>query len=387
MNKYSRVYAKIDLTAVMHNLEAIHGCSPDADLIAVIKTDAYGHGAAEIAKVAEKLDYLFGFAVATAEEALSLRAAGIQKPILILGYVFEEYYLDLVQQDIRPAVFTMESAEQLSQAAALAGRDIAVHIKIDTGMSRIGMQADEKNAKIIAQIASLPHIVVEGIFTHFAKADEADKTATDRQLEQFLYMIRLVQQEGVAIAYRHCSNSAAIIDLPDAHMDLVRAGIILYGLWPSDEVQKSRIDLHPVLELKSRIAYVKRLEAGRSISYGGTYTAEEPKIVATIPVGYGDGYPRSLSNKGWVLVRGHRAPILGRICMDQFMVDVSDIPDAAAGDEVTLIGKDGGLSITVEELGSLSGRFNYEFVCGIGKRVPRIFYENGRPVSERNPFS
>ena len=278
-------------------------------------------------------------------------------------------------------------AEQLSKAAVRAGRDIFVHIKIDTGMSRIGMQVTEENAKIIAQIASLEHIIAEGIFTHFAKADETDKTASDRQLEQFLHMVRLTEKEGVTIPYRHCANSAAIIDLPDAQLDIVRAGIILYGLWPSDEVQKSRIGLHPVLELKSHIAYVKDLEAGRSISYGGTYTTKEPRKIATIPVGYGDGYPRSLSNKGQVLIHGHRAPVAGRICMDQFMVDVTDIPDAAAGDEVTLIGRDGGDSITVEELAGLSGRFPYEFVCGIGKRVPRVFYENGQPVSERSPFS
>ena len=387
MSRFSRVYAKIDLTAAMHNLESIHGCSQNAQIIAVVKTDAYGHGAAELAKKAEELDYLFGFAVATAPEAFQLRDAGIKKPILILGYVFEEHYDELAAQDIRVTVFTLEMAEQLSKAAVRAGRDIFVHIKIDTGMSRIGMQVTEENAKIIAQIASLEHIIAEGIFTHFAKADETDKTASDRQLEQFLHMVRLTEKEGVTIPYRHCANSAAIIDLPDAQLDIVRAGIILYGLWPSDEVQKSRIGLHPVLELKSHIPYGKDPEAGRGMSYGGTYTTKEPRKIATIPVGYGDGYPRSLSNKGQVLIHGHRAPVAGRICMDQFMVDVTDIPDAAAGDEVTLIGRDGGDSITVEELAGLSGRFPYEFVCGIGKRVPRVFYENGQPVSERSPFS
>ncbi len=386
MNTYSRVYAAINLTAAIQNLAAVHSKSPGAQIIAVVKTDAYGHGAAEIAKAAEKLDYLFGFAVATAEEAFALRSQGITKPILILGYVFSEYYPMMARLEIRPAVFTLETAQELSHAAAEIGRDLAIHIKIDTGMSRIGMQVSKENAKIIAQIASLPHIVVEGIFTHFAKADETDKTSARQQLAQFLRMIQYTEEEGVKIPYHHCANSAAIIDLPDAQMDLVRAGIILYGLWPSDEVSKSQINLHPVLELKSRVVYVKKLEAGRSISYGGSYTTTKPTIVATIPVGYGDGYPRSLSNKGCVLIHGQRVPILGRICMDQFMVDVTDVPNVQAGDSVTLIGTDGSLSITMEELGDLSGRFNYEFACGIGKRVPRVFYENGERVSDRAPF-
>lgn len=378
MNNYNRVCANIDLDAIRNNLYAIKALlAPCTRIIAVIKTDAYGHGAVPIAKTIQQEDCLFGFAVATAEEAFELRQNGITKPILILGYVFPEHYPMLVAQNIRPAVFTLETARQLSQAAQACKQDIPVHIKIDTGMSRIGMQADAQSADVIAQIASLPHILTEGMFTHFARADETDKTAACSQLSQFIHMIRLTKQAGVYIPYCHCSNSAAIIDLPQANMDLVRAGIILYGLWPSDEVQKDRIRLQPALELVSHIVYVKRLEAGRSVSYGGTYTATEPRIIATIPVGYGDGYPRSLSNKGYVLIRGQRAPILGRICMDQFMVDVTDIPDATTGDRVILAGKDGAQTLTLEELGDLSGRFNYEFACGLSKRVPRVFYKNG----------
>lgn len=381
MNIPSRIYAKIDLDAVLHNLDAVHQLvKPGTQVIAVIKTDGYGHGALPIADTIEHLEYLYGFAVATAEEALALRSHGIQKPILILGYVFPEHYPMLVRQEIRPAVFTLEMARQLSETAQKADKDIAVHIKIDTGMSRIGMQVSAESAKMIAQIASLPHIVVEGIFTHFARADETDKSAAQQQFAQFIHMTELTEEAGIRIPYRHCANSAAIIDLPQTNMELVRAGIILYGLWPSDEVKKERIDLHPVLELISHIAYVKQLEAGRSVSYGGTYTAKEPRTVATIPVGYGDGYPRSLSNKGYVLIHGQRAPILGRVCMDQFMVDVTDIPDAAAGDKVTLAGRDAEALLTLEELGTLSGRFNYEFACGITGRVPRIFYKDGVPV-------
>lgn len=384
---YSRVCANIDLSALQHNLEAIHRLTdPSAKIIAVIKTDAYGHGAVPIARVMEKTDYLYGFAVATAEEAFLLRECGIRKPILILGYVFPEHYLKLVEQEIRPTVFTQEMAEQLSQAAEKAGKDVLIHIKIDTGMSRIGMQVNEESAKLIEQIVDLPHIVVEGIFTHFARADEADKSAARAQLEQFEKMVRLTQAHGIKIPYHHCSNSAAIIDLPHANMDLVRAGIILYGLWPSNEVQKERIDLKPVLALKSRVAYVKQLEAGRSISYGGTYTTQGQRTIATIPVGYGDGYPRSLSNKGYVLIHGCQAPITGRICMDQFMVDVTGIADVKTGDVVTLIGTDGDRMLTMEELGELSGRFSYEFACALGRRIPRVFYENGVPIAEQTCF-
>lgn len=381
MNPHSRVYAKIDLDAFRHNLKAIRTLLPqNTKIIAVIKTDAYGHGAEPIAKAAEPFDFVYGFAVATAEEALLLRRQGIIKPILILGYVFPEHYQMLAEYEIRPAVFTLETAVQLSQAAQKAGKDILIHMKIDTGMSRIGMQVTEENAKIIAQTASLPHIVIEGIFTHFARADEADKTDALNQLAQFQKMTAMTEALGVAIPYHHCANSAAIIDLPQADMDLVRAGIILYGLWPSGEVHKERLDLKPVLELKSHVAYVKKLEAGRSISYGGTYTLKEERIIATIPVGYGDGYPRSLSNKGYVLIHGKKAPVIGRVCMDQFMADVTDIADVKAGDTVTLAGKDGNQILTLEELGELSGRFNYEFACGLGKRIPRIYYENGAAV-------
>lgn len=384
MNYYKRVCAKINLDAVEHNLDAMHRLlHPGTQIMAVIKADGYGHGATEIAHAIEGLDYLYGFAVATAQEAFSLRKYGVRKPILVLGYVFPEHYQMLAQQAVRPTVFTQEMAVQLSEAAGKAGRDIAVHIKIDTGMSRIGMQVNEESAKMIAQIASLAHIVVEGIFTHFARADETDKAAATQQLAQFQEMVWLAEEAGVKIPYHHCSNSAAIIDLPQANMDIVRAGIAMYGLWPSAEVQKSRIALQPALELKSHVAYVKELEAGRSISYGGTYTLQSPSKIATIPVGYGDGYPRSLSNKGYVLIHGRKAPIVGRVCMDQFMVDVTGIPDVETGDTVTLAGADGAERITLEELGDLSGRFNYEFACCLGKRIPRVYYKNNVRVSER----
>lgn len=385
---YSRVYAKINLDAICHNMEAMHAkLKEGTKMFAVIKTDGYGHGAIEIANTIESLDYLFGFCVATVEEGLILRRHGVKKPILILGYTFEDQYEDIILNDLRPAVFTMEMAKSFSDIATSLNHDVKIHIKIDTGMSRIGLQVREENAKLIAQIAALPHIIVEGIFTHFAKADEYDKTSANHQIELFKHMIELTEREGVTIPYKHCSNSAGIVEIPAANMDIVRAGITLYGLWPSDEVDKSKIDLAPALELKSKISYVKTLEAGRQISYGGTYTTTKEERIATIPVGYGDGYPRSLSNKGYVLIHGKKAPICGRVCMDQFMVNVTDIPEVKTGDEVTLLGRDGSERITAEELGDLSKRFNYEFVCDLGKRIPRVFVKNGKIVSTRDYFS
>ncbi len=383
MNPNNRIYAKIDLDAARHNLNAVYKLiKPDTKVIAVIKTDGYGHGAIPIATELEPVEYLYGFAVATAEEALQLRRHGIQKPILILGYVFQEHYPQLIEQEIRLTVFTQEMAEQLAKDAQKLNKDVLIHIKIDTGMNRIGMQAKEESVKIIAQIASLPHIIPEGIFTHFARADEADKSAANEQLIQFEQMIKMTEAAGIHIPYRHCANSAGIIDLPQTHMDLVRAGIILYGLWPSEEVQKERIDLQPVLELLSHVAYVKQLEAGKSISYGGTYTTKKTQTIATIPAGYGDGYPRSLSNQGYVLIHGKKAPIVGRVCMDQFMVDVTDIPQVKTGDKVVLVGKDGEEVITLETLALLSGRFHYEFTCCLSKRIPRVYYKNGMALPE-----
>ena len=383
MNPNNRIYAKIDLDAARHNLNAVYKLiKPDTKVIAVIKTDGYGHGAIPIATELEPVEYLYGFAVATAEEALQLRRHGIQKPILILGYVFPEHYPQLIEQEIRLTVFTQEMAEQLAKDAQKLNKDVLIHIKIDTGMNRIGMQAKEESVKIIAQIASLPHIIPEGIFTHFARADEADKSAANEQLIQFEQMIKMTEAAGIHIPYRHCANSAGIIDLPQTHMDLVRAGIILYGLWPSEEVQKERIDLQPVLELLSHVAYVKQLEAGKSISYGGTYTTKKTQTIATIPAGYGDGYPRSLSNQGYVLIHGKKAPIVGRVCMDQFMVDVTDIPQVKTGDKVVLVGKDGEEVITLETLAQLSGRFHYELTCCLSKRIPRVYYKNGMALPE-----
>lgn len=387
MRKHSRVCAYIDLNAILYNMESMRrNISEKTKIIAVIKTDGYGHGAVEIAKELESLDYVYGYAVATVEEGMILRRNGMKKPILILGYVFPEHYEDVINGEMAPTVFTIEMARELSEVAAGADKICKIHFAVDTGMSRIGYQVTEESADEMAQIKELPHIIVEGIFTHFAKADEYDKTPTYRQIQLFREMIELLEKRNVYIPYKHCSNSAGIVEVPEANMDLVRAGITLYGLWPSGEVDKTKISLKPVLSLKSHVAYVKTLEHGREVSYGGTYVTEGERKIATIPVGYGDGYCRGLSGKGRVLIRGKSAPICGRVCMDQFMVDVTDIADVKIGDEVTLIGGDGDEMITVEELGDVSGRFNYEFVCDLGKRIPRLFIKDGEVVSEKDYF-
>ena len=387
MNIYSRVYAAVDLDAILRNVEEMRRIiHPNTKIMAVIKTDGYGHGAVPIGRELERLSYIWGYAVATVEEGMILRRNGLEKPILVLGAAFPEQYRMLAEQDLRPAVYSTESARQISETAKAIGRPIRAHIKIDTGMSRLGFQVEKDAAKELAQIAEEGHIIFEGAFTHFATSDEKDKTMANAQLAAFARMREYLADFGLIPEWFHASNSAGILDLPQANLDIVRAGISLYGLWPSDEVNKERIRLWPVLSLRSRIVFLKELPAGRTISYGAAYTVKRPSRIATVPVGYGDGYPRSLSNKGYVLVCGRRAPICGRICMDQFMVDVTDIPEAAEGDEVVLVGRDGAEQITVEELGDLSGRFNYEFVCDLGKRIPRVYYKGGIPVDHKDYF-
>lgn len=372
----SRIYAGINLSAVLHNLEEMHKkINPDTQIVAVIKTDGYGHGALPIAKAIEEVPYLWGYAVATVDEAMALIDDGRKKPIMILGISFAEQFNDIICNDIRPCVCDFDTAKKLSEIAVTNNKICHIHIKIDTGMSRIGFQVNEETANIIYNISNLPNIQIEGLFTHFAVADEADKAPTFKQMDLFHQMNQMLVKKGVLIPIKHCSNSAGIVDIPDANMNLVRAGIILYGLWPSDEVNHRNIDLQPVMSLKSHISYLKDLEEARKISYGGTYITPTKQKIATVPVGYGDGYARSLSNKGYVLVRGQRAPICGRICMDQFMIDVSHIDGVRVGDTVTLLGEDGKEKLTMEELGNLSGRFNYEFACLITPRVPRVYYK------------
>lgn len=387
--EFQRVYAQIDLDAIAENMIHMNQhIDSHTRMMAVIKTDAYGHGSVPIAKCLEQYDFMYGYAVATAEEAYILRKAGIRLPVMILGYTFPYSYRRLISEEIRLAVFREDSLVELSQAAIEEGKKAKVHIKVDTGMSRIGITPDKAGLSFVKKALEMPGIEIEGIFTHFAKADEADKSSALMQLDVFRKFIAKVEEKlGVHIPLKHCSNSAGIVELPQANMDLVRPGITLYGLRPSDEVSQDVISLRPALSLHSHVVYVKALHPGQSVSYGGTFTAKEEMQIATIPVGYGDGYPRQLSGKAYVLIHGCKAPILGRVCMDQLMVDVTHIPNVCEGDLVTLIGSQNEETITAELLGNLSGRFNYELVCDLGRRIPRVYIRNGEIVDIRAPYA
>ena len=386
MRPYSRVYATVNLDAVASNMRSMRDNLPASTLImGSVKADGYGHGSVPVAKTIEP--YVFGYAVATIDEGIILRRHGINKTILILGVTHESRYEDLLRYDIRTAMFQYEKAKKLSDLALKQGKKAVVHLALDTGMSRIGMKADREHAKEAAAIAALEGIEVEGLFTHFARADETDKSAYEEQYRRYKEFLGYLKELGVKIPIRHSSNSAGIVEsLESNHMDMVRAGIAIYGMYPSDEVDHNSVKLTPAMEIKSCITYIKEIEAGTAVSYGGTFVADHTMKVATIPVGYGDGYVRSLSGKGDVLIHGKRAAILGRICMDQFMVDVTDIPDVQEDDEVTLLGSDGAECITMEELAEKSGGFHYEMICDIGKRIPRVYLKDGKVVGTKDYF-
>lgn len=378
MKKYMRVYAKVDLDAIYQNAAAVRKkIGDDVGLMAVIKADAYGHGAVPVASCLN--DIVDGFCVALVEEAVILRRKGISKPLLLLGYTDPYQYPEILKYGISQTIYSYEMAESLSQAAVALNTVVKVHIKLDTGMGRIGFLPKEESVAEIKRIAELPNLLIEGIYTHLAKADEQDREFTKQQMEQFHVFVSKVEKEGINIPLKHAANSAAIMEYPDIYLNQVRSGIVLYGLYPSSQVHKEQLPLTPALELKSQIIHIKELPKGSPIGYGSTYVTErEVTRVATIPVGYGDGYPRSLSNKGRVLIAGGFAPIIGRICMDQFMVDVTDIEKANIGSVVTLVGQDGNASLSIEEVAELSGSFNYEFCCDIGRRIPRVYYRDGK---------
>lgn len=387
MKRYDRVKAVVSLDAIAHNFEEMRkNIAADTKIMAVIKADGYGHGAQAIAMLIHDYPYIWGFAVATPEEAIELRDSGVTKPVLILGLVFEEYFPELISRDISLTVAGFSMAEKLDQEAGRQKKKVHIHLAVDTGMSRIGFADNEESVEEIRKIAGLENVQIEGMFTHFARADEKDKAPATAQLRRYLKFSELLENAGVRIPLRHCSNSAGIIRMPEANLNIVRAGITIYGIYPSSQVERDIVKLTPAMELISHLTFVKDIPAGTAVSYGGTFVAEKSVRVATVPVGYADGYPRSLSGKGWVLIHGKRAPILGRICMDQFMVDVTDIPEAQPGDKVILIGKDGKEEISIEGFGDLSGRFSYEFACCIGKRVPRIYLKDGKEWGELTFF-
>ena len=367
---------KIDLDAISANFDAIRE-KTKVPVMAVIKADAYGHGAIQVARLLQDKCAFFG--VSSMLEATELRRAGLTNPILILGHTPVKAFDTAIREGIRPTIFRYEDARALSDAAVAAGIPAAFHFAVDTGMSRIGFQVTEESADICARIAKLPGLVPEGIFSHFATADAADLARSRAQAKRFDTFCDMLKARGLEIPIRQLNNSAGLMNF-DAHYEMVRAGIVTYGMYPSDEVDPQLLTLKPALQFLSRVTFVKTLPAGREISYGGTYTTAKETVVATVPVGYADGYRRSLSGKFYCLIHGQKAPILGRVCMDQMMVDVTDIPGVEPGDRVTLVGTDGEETITMEAIAAAAGSFNYEFVCGISRRVPRIYTSGGKKI-------
>ncbi len=378
MDKYIRTYAQIDLDAVEHNFNELKKCvNNNVKLCAVIKADGYGHGATVLAELlADKADY---FAVATADEAIELRNSSVTKPILILSYTNSDDYEELIKNDISLTVYSKDSAEKINESAKKLNRKAHIHIAIDTGMTRIGFAPNEKSINAIKYVSELENIVLEGIFSHYACADMTDKAVSEMQKNRYCDFIKKCETRGIIFPIKHLCNSAAISEF-DEHFDMVRMGISLYGLYPSEEVDKSKINLIPVMTLKSHIIHVKDVPAGEGISYGHTYKTTQTRRIATVSAGYADGYPRALSNTGRVLIAGQYAPIVGRVCMDQFMIDVTDIDDVKTDDEVILFGTDGKNTISAEEIGSKSMSFNYEVVCGVARRVPKVYKKSSKTI-------
>ena len=373
---FDSTYVKIDLDIIAANFEAV--CQKTGvPAMAIVKADAYGHGAVQVARLLEEKCAFFG--VSSMLEALELRQAGLKKPILILGRTPVSAFPHAVRENVRPTIFNYEDAVALSEEALRQGKVAPFHLAVDTGMSRIGFQPTESAADTCAEILKLPGITAEGIFSHFATADCADLSRAREQAKKFDAFLAMLKERGIEIPIRHLDNSAGLMNFPH-HYEMVRSGIVTYGLYPSSEVEPGLLPLKPALQWLSRVTHVKELPPGREISYGGTYVTNRPTMVATVPVGYADGYRRSLSGKFYVLIHGKKAPILGRICMDQLMVDVTDIPGVELDDTVTLVGRDGKETITVEQIAAAADSFNYEFICGISRRVPRIYCQGGKEV-------
>lgn len=378
---YFRTEAAIDLDAAEHNFNITRAKLPEnVKLLCVIKADAYGHGAVPLAKLFEGRADFYG--VACIEEAIELKKAGIKTPVLILGAVPKEFYSDIVKYDIRVPIFNLEDAKALSAEAVKQNKTAPFHFCVDTGMSRIGFQVNKESADTCLEITKLPNIEAEGLFSHFATADEKDLSKAIAQRDKFKEFIKLLEERGINIPIKHINNSAGIMNF-DEYFDMCRMGIILYGLYPSHEVDENLLKIKPVMEWRAHITHIKELEPGREISYGGTYKTGETRRIATIPVGYADGYPRCLSNKGKVIINGEFAPITGRVCMDQFMVDITGI-DAKVGDTVVLVGKSGSKELSMEEVSENAYSFNYELPCRVARRVPRTYYRDGKFLFSTN---
>lgn len=367
------VWAEINLGAIAHNTAELHRlCRPETGLMAVVKANAYGHGMLQVARAALDAGASW-LGVARVEEGLSLRRAGFDCPVLVLGYTPDEALREVLDYGLTQTVYSLDGAEELSRQAGLAGKQVAVHIKVDTGMGRLGLRPGAGLVEDILRCARLPNLDPQGILTHFAMADAADDSYTRSQLAAFRELLDQLARHGLEFPVRHCANSAALIQYPETHLDLVRAGISLYGLKPSPEVNLAGVSLIPAMTLKARVAHVKPVGQGAKISYGCTYAAPGPTVIATVPAGYADGYSRLLSSRGRVLVHGQRAPVVGRVCMDQCMADVGHIPGVAPGDEVVLLGRQGDEEIAADEIAGLMGTINYEVLCLVSYRVPRLY--------------
>ncbi|HEX2927365.1 MAG TPA: alanine racemase [Ruminiclostridium sp.] len=377
--KLNRAWAEISLDNVAHNIREIRRITnKNAEVMGVVKADAYGHGVMEVAKTLLE-NGASRLAVSMLDEAIQLRRTGIEVPILILGYTDPIRAAEIIENDVTQSVFSHELAQALSDEAVRQGKKVKIHIKIDTGMSRIGFLPGYSAVKNVVEISRLPNIIIEGLFTHFATADEKNREYTYTQFERFMSICSELQRIGVHIPVKHCANSAGIIEYPEMHLDMVRPGIILYGMYPSEDVDKSKIDLKPAMTLKANVIMVKEVEKNTSISYGRIFTTDRTSKIATIPIGYADGFTRMLSNKGKVLIHGEFAPVVGRICMDQCMVDVTDLHcSVEVGDEVVLIGAQGENKISAEDVAQTIGMINYELVCIVGKRIPRAFVKDGK---------
>lgn len=374
------VWAEIDLDGLAHNIKEVRRITnKEAIVTAVVKANAYGHGSIEAAKVflengANRL------AVATLSEAVELRRADIDAPILILGYTPDSQHKIAVENDIIEAIYTLESAEKLSQVAGNLNKKAKVHIKVDSGMGRIGFPPVDSSIDKIEKISKLPNLEIEGIFTHFAKADEVDKAYTGKQFKNYKWVIEKLKDKNIQIPIKHVSNSAATIDLPEYNLNMVRGGIMIYGLYPSDEVDKEKVSLKPAMTLKAKISHLKEVPEGTGISYGQIFVTKRKSKIATIPIGYADGFTRLLTSKAEVAIKGKRAPIVGKICMDQCMIDVTDIEDVKVGDEVVLFG-DGTNGVPhIDEVAEKLGTINYEIVCMVGRRVPRVYIKDGKII-------
>lgn len=384
MNKILRpAWAEIDLDAIAYNTRNIKKLIGDKDLIAVVKANCYGHGAIDIIPTLLE-NGVSQFAVAMISEAIEIRKNNIASPIMILG--FTPLYLceELINNDIEQTVYDLDYARQLSKIAIGLNKKVKIHIAIDTGMGRIGFLPNDKSIDDIIEISSLEGIDIVGIFTHFSTSDEKDKEYSNQQFSKMMSVIDTLQERGVDIPLKHVANSGAIIDLPDTYLDAVRAGIILYGYYPSNEINKNNLDLKPALTLKATVVNVKTLEKDMYISYGRTFKTTDKTVVATIPVGYADGYVRKLGENGKVIIKGHFAPIIGRICMDQFMVDVTNIPNVNIGDEVILLGEKNGLKYNADDMAEKLDTINYEITCMLKSRLPRVYIKNKHIINVKN---